>query len=173
MATHARFSMRTLGAMVVVLILLTGCGVTAGSFAFAVEPVDAAVVARTVYSIDGLEEGTAYQISLTVPDEWVGKFVTRNVGNIVYFDYVVAEGQTAPIFSVEALSFAQYWKTGAYPGEQTFIRSLLDTYIVYRMPIDAYYSGLPVDTFEAIAAQVPGVMTSLSVQAAPAEAATQ
>ena len=169
MATRARFPNRTLVVMSAVLVLLlAGCGMTADTFGLAVEPVTEATVVRTVRYVEGQEEGPAYQVTLTVPDEWVGNFITRNTGNSVYFDYVSENGDPAPLFVLEALSFGQLWKqTSGYAGEQTSVRSTLNTYFVYRMPIDAYYSGLPVDTFEAITAQVPAVISTLAVQVAP------
>lgn len=169
MATRARYPIRTIVAMSTLLaLLLAGCGLTADSFGLAVEPVGETTVVRSVRYIQGREEGPAYQLTLTVPDEWVGNFVTRNTGNVLHFDYVAGSGEPAPLFSIEALSFGQLWmQTSSYAGEQVNVRSTLNTYFVYRMPIDAYYSGLPPETFEAITAQVPAVVSTLAVQVAP------
>jgi hypothetical protein len=169
MATRARFSIRTFLAMSALLgVLLAGCGSSAGSFGLDVELVDETTVARSVRYVEGQEEGPVYQISLTVPEEWVGNFITRNTGNVLYFDYLNEDGHPAPLFAIEALSFGQFWKqTGPYAGEQVGLRNTVNTHFVYRMPIDAYYSGLPQETFLAISEQVPGIFTTFDVTAVP------
>jgi len=126
------------------LMLLAGCGRAFGSFEPVAEPVDDATVVRPIQYLEGLEDGPLYEVAITLPEEWVGRFVTRNNGNVIHFDYVTESERQAPIFSIEALSEAQFWEQiGSYPGQQTNIVNTPDTYFIYHLPIDSWYSGLP------------------------------
>ena len=169
MTTQSR-SISVMLALSFVLVLLAGCGraytATEPTVAVAAE----ATVVSTLQYLDGLTEGPLYQVTVTLPDSWVGKIATRNVGNIVYFDYAENNG---PLFSIQALSRAQFWKQGAYPGEFTNVANTKDTYFVHYQPIDAFYSGLPKETFTALSAEVPAILKTLAVVAAPAPTAAQ
>lgn len=148
----------------VVLLLLTGCGRSFGSFEPVAAPVTDPVVAGTMQYLVRLEEGPLYNFTLTLPDEWLGQITTRNGGNVVFFDYIGASGEAVPFFSIEALSEEQLWKQeGGYPAYRSSIVNTVDTYFVYHLPIDAYYSGLPEEEFQGLAAAVPTLMTSFAV----------
>lgn len=145
-------------------LILSGC---AGINVNTVAPVDNETVVIPVQFIDGIEVGPLYNMSVNVPQDWVGKFQSRNVGNKVYFDYITPSGNTAPIFFIEALSPSQYWdQNGAHPTSYINLINRGDTFFVYYLPIDAYYSGLPKQEFEAFAAAVPGIVSSFAAEAA-------
>ncbi len=145
-------------------LILSGC---AGTNVNTVTPVDNEMVVLPVQFIDGIEVGPVYNMSVNVPQDWVGKFQSRSVGNKVYFDYITASGTTAPIFFIEALSPSQYWdQNGAHPTSYINLINRGDTFFVYYLPIDAYYSGLPKQEFDSFAAVVPGVVSSFTAEAA-------
>ena len=169
MTTQSR-SISVLLVLSFVLLLVAGCGRAYTAIEPTVAIATEATVVSTVQYLDGLSEGPLYQVTVTLPESLVGKIATRNIGNIIYFDYV--EGN-APLFSIQALSRAQFWKQGAYPGEFTNVTNTKDTYFVHYQPIDAYYSGLPKDTFATLSAEVPGILKTLAVVAAPAPTAAQ
>lgn len=144
-------------------LTLSGC---AGTNVNSVVPVDNQTVAIPLQFIDGIEVGPVYNMTVNVPQEWVGQFKSRSVGNKVYFDYITPAGASAPIFFIEALSPSQYWdQNGAHPTSYINIINRGDTFFVYYLPIDAYYSGLPKQEFDAFAAAVPGVISSFAVEA--------
>lgn len=150
-----------MGALV---ITLTGCAGTAVSEP--IKPVENQTVEVQMQYVDGSEVGSAYQISVTVPTEWVGQFETRSEGNTLYFDYVTETGTPAQIFFIEALSPAQYWKqSGAHPGSYVNIVNRGDTFFTYHLPIDSFYSGLPDEEFTALAEAVPEVVASFTAEA--------
>lgn len=149
----------------IVILLLAACG--QGPITYDVDSVESAEVMTTLQYVQGIEQGPAYNISLTVPDTWVGEVATRNEGNVLYFDYLGAGEETAPIFSIEALSPTQYWKqAGGYPGYYTNIVNQNDTYFVYHLPIDAYYSGLSAETFAALSQSVPEIVATFNAEMA-------
>ena len=81
----------------------------------------------------------------------------------MYFDYITDSGETAEIFYVEALSTSQYWQqNGAHPGSYTNIVNRGNTYFIYYLPIDVYYSGLSATEFATFAEAVPGIVASFS-----------
>ena len=149
--------------LAVLLLILTSC---AGAFTRNdVEAVTDSIVLTSLQYVEGPEVGPPYSIALTVPDEWVGEFETRNIGNVVHFDYVGADSR-AEIFTIEALSEDQYWRqAGSYPGSYVNIVNRGDTYFIYYLPIDAYYSGLPEAEYEGFAAAVPDVIASFEATA--------
>lgn len=147
---------------IVVVAALAGCG--PGFVNNEVVSVDAAEVVSTMQYVDGPETGPAYTVSMVMPDEWVGEFAARNLGNVIYLDYV-GDGDAAAIFSVEALSPAQYWKaSGSYPAYQTNLVNRGDTFFVYTLPVDAHYSGLSEEEFTAFAEMVPSVVETFSAE---------
>jgi len=163
MFTKSRIALFTL--LITVFLLLTGC---VGSFgADQVAAVDSSVVSTAMHYVDGSTKGPVYNVSLAVPDAWVGQFTTRNVGNTVTFSYTPSEGESKLIFTIEALSPTQYWQaSGSYPASQTNIVNLSDTYFVYHLPIDTFYSGLSQEQFLTFAEAVPDIVASFSAVAA-------
>lgn len=147
--------------MAVSVFLLTSCG---GAYVKnETTAVSAETVALQMQYVDGAEVGPLYDVEVAVPADWVGKFETRNVGNQVYFDYITDSGETAEIFYVEALSTSQYWQqNGAHPGSYTNIVNRGNTYFIYYLPIDVYYSGLSATEFATFAEAVPGIVASFS-----------
>jgi len=151
----------------VALLALAGCSqYTFGSGQSDVETIEDTTVTRTLQYFDNNDEGPRYNVSLDLPEEWVGQFETRNEGNSLAFRYLVDEDdeQGSPLFYVEALSNAQYWEQiGSYPGQYFNIANTADTYFIYYLPVDAYYSGLNQDEFDALAAIVPDIVESVEV----------
>lgn len=147
--------------MAVVVFTLTSCG---GAYVNnETTAVSAETVAVQLQYVDGAEVGPLYDVQVAVPAEWVGKFETRNVGNRLYFDYVGDSGDAAEIFFIEALSTSQYWdQNGAHPSSYTNIVNRGNTYFIYYLPIDAYYSGLSDEDFATLAEAVPAIVASFS-----------
>lgn len=151
---------------VVILMLAFAAGCANVASPPEVSAVQSAEVTSQLQFHDRLDRGPAYNVTVTVPDSWVGNFEVRNVGNVVYFDYTGGD-RSAEIFSIEALSPAQYWKaSGSQPNSHTNLKNLGDTYFVYHLPIDAFYSGLPDAEFDELAAAVANVVVSFSAEAA-------
>jgi hypothetical protein len=153
--------------MLVALLAVVGCaprGLTrtiAEAF-----PVAAPLVVTTLQTVDEKQVGPAYQVSLTVPQEWVGKFEVVNRGNSLTFTYIVSDRQRAPIFFVDALTETQYWEQiGSYPGQYTNLEATPNAYFTYHLPVDAYYSGLPSEEYAAFAKVVPDIVKSFSAAA--------
>jgi len=159
----------------VLLFAISGCGYRAFTEpGLDYEAVDATTITRTLQYFDEQNEGPVYNVSFTVPEAWVGEFETRALGNGISFEFVQAleveedeepEFRYAPIFTVEALSSPQYWKqVGSYPEQFVNIKFTADTYFIYNLPIDAFYSGLPDDEFDEFAAAVPEIIASFEVE---------
>jgi len=176
MATYIRFTILS-----VILFAVSGCGYRAFTEPeLAYEAVDTAEVVRTIQYLDGLSEGPMYTISVTVPDEWVGNFETRNLGGAAYsFEFMeeleIDEDEEdvdpedtfryAPIFTVEALSRPQYWEQiGSYPQQYVNVKFTADTYFIYSILPDAYYSGLPDDEYDEFVAAIPEIMASFNAE---------
>jgi hypothetical protein len=162
MSMKARFVFVTL---IMTVLLLTGC---AGAFGGSeVTPVDSQTVTAPLQYLDRVQRGPLYNVSVDVPAEWVGEFEMLNTGNVLQFRYVGEAKKAGPLFYIEALSAKQYWKaSGSYPASQVNIVNRGDTYFVYHLPIDAFYSGLSPDAFEALAAAVPQVVASFTAESA-------
>jgi len=110
-----------------------------------------------------LEEGPLYNFTVNVPAEWVGKVTTRNLGNVLYFDYTADGTPAIPLFSITALSEEQLWKQeGGYPAYYSSVLNTVDTYFVYHLPIDAYYSGISKARYTELVAGVPALMPSFT-----------
>jgi hypothetical protein len=155
--------------LALILGLLAGCGRAFGGFEPQTQSVTTKEIVLPVQYLEGLQAGPLYQVTITLPDDWVGKFATSNNGNIVSFNFNEkadrAQRAPAPIFSISALSERQYWKQiGGYPGSYKSILSTGDTYFIYYLPIDPYYSGLAPEAYSALAQQVPGVITSFQAK---------
>lgn len=112
-------------------------------------------------------DGPRYDVSLMVPEEWVGDYDTLNRGNSLAFRRLEdADDESGrPVFYIEALSNAQYWEQiGSYPGQYVNIANTADTYFVYYFPIDPYYSGLTEAEFDDLKAQVPEIVRSINIE---------
>lgn len=163
MSMKARFVFVTL---IVVMLLLSGC---AGAFGSRpeVQPVNSQTVTATLQYLDKAQRGPRYNVSVAVPAEWVNEFETVNTGNVLQFRYTGESRKSGPLFYIEALSARQYWKaSGSYPASQVNIVNRGDTYFVYHLPIDAFYSGLSPDALQVLSAAVPQVVASFTAESA-------
>jgi hypothetical protein len=150
--------------LLLIALLLGGCGQSIASFGLESVPVDSASVTQTLRYVEGIKEGPLYEVGLTLPEDWVGNFVTSTAGNTVYYQFVDESGRRYPIFSIEALSEEQFWQQqGSYPAQRVSLRNTPDTFFVYHVLEDAFHSGLPKADFQALAEQVPGVMSSFDI----------
>lgn len=148
-----------------VLSACGGGGGTVGGFKPETEAITATTLTRTMRYFDQGKLGPVYTVSLTVPDSWVNTFSTTSNGSVITFNFVDTDGRLAPIFTLHALSQSQYWKqNGGEPTQYKNIKATADTYFIYYLPIDAFFSGLPKAEYEALKAQVPQVMASLVVE---------
>jgi hypothetical protein len=160
MATQYRFILLSL-----LILLVAACAPNENPLALEVEAISDQAVVRTIQYVDGQEVGPLYNFSLTVPQDWVGEFETRKEGNTVAFAYTGAGERSSPVFFVEALSNSQYWEQiGSYPGQFTNIVYTSDTYFIYYMPIDPYYSGLERAEFERLAEPVPEIIQTFTAE---------
>jgi hypothetical protein len=149
------------------LLATTSCGRAFGSYEPSTTPVDQQELVLPLRYLDSHNVGPEYTVRLTVPAEWVGQFVADNNGNEVSFDYTQGAGGKAPIFTISALSEQQYWEQiGSYPGIYKSVLSTGETYFIYFLPRDAFHSGLPAETYAALAEQVPGIITTFEAQLA-------
>lgn len=151
--------------LALLMVSLVGCSTRAfGKLTSDVQPIDATEVVRSIQFIDESELGPVYDISFTVPQDWVGNFETRLEGSTLIFEMETDNARGAPIFFVEALSEAQYWEQiGSYPGQYTNIIVTPDTYVIYYLPLDSFYSGLSDDEYADLAAQVPEIVASFEL----------
>lgn len=146
------------------VLLLTACAGPFGKNAVT-QDVTAPTISVPMNFVEARQTGPVYDVSVTVPGDWVNQFSVRNVGNMVQFLYN-DNGRERFVFSIEALSDKQYWQaSGSYPASQVNIINLGDTYFVYHLPIDTFYSGLPAEQFQAFAAAVPEIVASFTVAA--------
>jgi hypothetical protein len=149
-------------------VLLTACGGgggTVGGFKPQTETITTPTITREMRYFDQGQLGTSYTLALTVPDSWVNNFSTTSNGSVITFNFVDTNGRNAPIFTLHALSESQYWKqNGNEPTKYKNIKATADTYFIYYVPIDAFFSGLSKAEYDAFKAQVPDVMTTLVVE---------
>jgi hypothetical protein len=160
-----RFALLFLG---FVTLALAGCGSRAfGNLRLQTESIDAADVARTIQFVESSRLGPQYELSFTVPSGWVGQFQTRNRGNSLAVEFVSETGRVSPIFTIDALSNAQYWEqVGSFPGDFNAVLNTADTYFVYHLPQFSFYSGLPAAQYQSFADAVPAVIASIQADRA-------
>lgn len=160
-----KLRMLLLTVLLAVWVMVTGCA--GGFLGLNVAEIQNTAVVIPMQYLQGPEQGPLYNVTVNVPEEWVGQFQTRNVGNVVYFEYVGQNSEPALIFTIDALSDEQYWKqSGSYPGSYQNIINQGDTYFIYHLPIDTYYSGLSETELTALTAVVPDVIASFDVELA-------
>lgn len=130
-------------------------------------PIADSAVALQMQFLDGSEPGPLYDVSFEVPSDWVGQYQVRNFGNRVTFESAGTGTGSEYLLSIEALSPAQYWRqSGSYPGSYVNIVNKGDTYFIYHLPIDSYFTtSLDDEAFEAFSAQVPDVIASFDADA--------
>lgn len=159
--------------LILTLLGLVGCSGGVGGLV-EISPVDDTTLVREIQYLDDQREGPMYNITLDIPEEWVGQFETATQDNRITFDFIVEDdrnndgepdGTRATIFSIEALSIDQYWnQIGSYPGDYHNLLFTADTYFIYYLPQFAYYSGLSDEDFEVFKELVPSVAQSLSAE---------
>jgi hypothetical protein len=161
MGRKVRFSFLVL-VMVVFITLTTACG---GAFLQnEVATIDSPTVSANLKYVEGANIGPAYDMSVTVPDSWVNNLEVQNVGNKLYFNLIQDVGASTQLFFIEALSENQYWdQAGAHPGSYVPIINQGDTYFIYHLPIDEYYSRLSAEELAAYSAAIPEVIASFAV----------
>jgi hypothetical protein len=125
------------------------------------EAINSTELNTTLQFFDRFDDGPVYDVSMTLPADWVGEYELRNQGNAIYFDRVDQFNQQTQVLSIEALSADQYWKmSGSYPNSHTNIVNKGDTYFVYYLPIDSYYTGMSEEEMAAFSASVPALIDS-------------
>jgi hypothetical protein len=146
-------------------LVLGGCaGGAFGGFPSETLDVDSTTIVREMqYYGRGAEFGTPYEITLTVPESWVGNFITVQTPTTLTFTFVDDLGRRSEIFSIYALSLDQFWQqNGSYPGVFTSIGNSTDgTYFAYHANPFAFYSGLDESRYQAFTAEVPGIVATL------------
>lgn len=154
-------------ALLVALVgVLAACGPrNLEVFQLQVEPIENTTVTRTLQFIENNRDpGPAYSFSVEVPSDWVGQVETSRLENRITFEYLSEDGVRADLFFIDALSRPQYWQqVGSYPGDFNNVKNTYDTYFIYHLPLDAYYSGLDQAVFEEFAAQVPDIIASFNL----------
>ncbi|MEO0562502.1 MAG: hypothetical protein AAF125_10325, partial [Chloroflexota bacterium] len=101
---------------VLLLVVAAGCGTV---FTPEVSTVESTTVTGSLMFFEngGADQGPLYNVSIEVPETWVGDFQTTVNANRMTFTYVSETGSATPIFYIEALSDVQYWEqVGSYPG---------------------------------------------------------
>ncbi|MGF1507656.1 MAG: hypothetical protein ACFB51_21390 [Anaerolineae bacterium] len=153
-------------ALSIILLLLAGCAQEEMTIIpDAVVGVNTQTITWPMQYFDNQEPGPIYDISLTVPEEWVDAFIIQASPNQLVFEYIVDEDITARIFYVEALSEEQYWaQIGSYPGLIRNIRHTGDTYFIYYVPIYSFYAGLPEEEYEVFTQEVPSIIRSFDAR---------
>lgn len=153
-----------IGGLLTVMILLTGC---AGGFSqIETVPVSERILSTSMQFAEGPQVGPTYDVSVEVPQDWVGQFEVQNTGNRISFDFTGGSSQPGEIFFIDALSPGQYWKqAGSYPGSYANIINKGDTFFIYYLPIDSFYSDLPEEEFLTLSESVPSIIESFEAVA--------
>ena len=150
----------------VLLLSLGGCaGGAFGGFIPRTEAIAEQTVVRQLGYFDQGQKGPIYSVAVTIPEGWVGSFSTTSNGSVLTFNYITPAGRTAPIFTIHALSISQFWKqNGSEPTQYKNIKATGDTYFIYNLPVDAFYSGLSREEYAIIAEQVPNILATFTLQ---------
>lgn len=147
--------------------LLVGCGAGAfGGVPTVREDIDSTQVVRNVRFFDEGDIGNLYEVSLTVPDTWVGDFETVTDFNTITFRLKQNVGRNATIFTIHALSRQQFWEqNGSYPTQYSNIANRVDTYFVYYAPLENFYTGLSEAEFQALRSQIDAIIATFDAVA--------
>jgi len=145
------------------IVVLAGCG----TFNAISETIEDEVVARSLQYFNEGELGPIYDVSVTVPANWVGRFQTDTIPNKITFAHVSENGLETPIFYIEALSQVQYWEqNGSYPGVYYNMGNEIDTYFVYYFPLNQFASTLSEAEYESFLDAVPGIVQTFESESA-------
>jgi hypothetical protein len=153
----------TIPLIALLTVVLAGCG----TFTAVSEIIEDEVVTRSLQYFSEGEMGPVYDVSVTVPSNWVGRFQTDTTPNKITFLHVSENGAETPVFYIEALSQMQYWEqNGSYPGVFYNIGNRIDTYFIYYMSINSNASGLTTEQYEAFAAEVSAIAATFESELA-------
>lgn len=158
-------TMRTILFSLIITAVLSGCaGGAFGGFKTVEEPITEATVVRSLRWYDQANSGPTYEVSVEVPQAWVDNFVTTSNGSALVFNFINERGRKSPVFTIQALSLSQFWEqNGSFPSRYRNVKTTGNTYFVYDLPLDSYFSGLDDDTYANLAAVVPGIIETFSV----------
>lgn len=194
MATHFRYIIFGF-----LLVALVGCGRAYGSFTTTTELVEEQTLTRQIrYYEDSVRNtGPLYNVTVTLPETWVGPIEpvivedtdtedtvtedtdtetdnadsvvieTRTGGNRIAFNLFNGRSRN-PILYIDALSPSQYWEQiGSYPGIYANIVFTADTYFIYHSPINPSFAGLDEATYNSLIEQVPAIIESFNAERVP------
>lgn len=148
-------------AVVLAMSLASCAGGAFGGFPQSPMDITETNVVRTIRYFDEGTLGPQYEVSFTVPESWVGSFETSQSGSVMAFDLIAENGRRSRIFQIDALSRQQFWEqNGSYPTQYSNILNTWDTYFIYYVPIEAFYSGLSQAEYDAITAEIPNIIDS-------------
>ena len=99
--------------------------------------------------------------SLAIPEEWEGKYRTKEEGNIVTFYYIGEPEKISPIFLVEIYS-EQEWKDLKYKNKE-IIKFLNNKVYVYSLNIDNPHTGRKAEEFQEMQKEVRKIIESFKV----------
>ncbi|MEM9953273.1 MAG: hypothetical protein AAF846_16830 [Chloroflexota bacterium] len=155
---------RILVLAITLMMILSACaGGAFGGIGSVTEAIDSQDVVRELQWFERGELGQLYEVSLTVPEDWVDTFQTVNNGAVLTFNRLDDNGNAFPVFSIHTLSFDQQWEQGgSYPGDYRNIYNDPETmtYFYFHAPAEAFYSRLTSDDYDALLAVVADVMTT-------------
>lgn len=155
---------RILALSITLMMVLSACaGGAFGGINSETEAIDSQEIVREVQYFERGEFGQLYEVSLTVPEDWVDTYETVNNGAVITFNRIDEDDFTFPVFSIHTLSFEQQWEQGgSYPGDFPSIYSdpLTNTYFVYYAPRESFYSRLSDAEYDALLDVVADVMTT-------------
>jgi hypothetical protein len=139
------------------LVLAAACG---GGPASAPTPTSPAEVEQ-VKGLVTVQDGRTFEYGLLMPQTWAEKYVIRQESNVVHFDYAASPRHT--LFSITALTRAQWQEAQMEPGLGTELLSTDGVVFVYNIALDNPYTGPHAEEFQQMAGQVHGVVDSLTV----------
>lgn len=152
----------TIFVLALAMVFLTGCAVSSSNNMREELSTD---YSTTLRYADQAERGPTYDVSLTLPSEWVDRFTVRNRGNAIVFDPVDQFNNQSQVLTIEALSMDQYWKmSGSYPNSHTNLINKGDTYFVYYVPIDPFYTGVSEEEMAEFMADIPAILETFEAK---------
>ena len=106
-------------------------------------------------------------IPLRIPGSWNGKYEVRVEGSSAYFDYSVDPERKEKLFSITALTEAQWQAIQGEPHGEALFR-YGDIVFVYNPALDNVYSGIYADEFQQMVGEAYDIAHSLATFFAPA-----
>jgi hypothetical protein len=169
---------KTLGLFILVILLfavgsadyiMRARGAGAGiRFAEDTLPVSEADNELTVKGQLVLDDGRAYEYTLTMPENWAGKYEIREAGGINWFDYSVSPDLKSELFSLAAVPESE-WKTiqqePGYHGEE--LLSMDGVVFKFSFALDNPYTDSQAEEFQQMTGQVREILQSLTITLIP------